>query len=97
MDFKRKETTNKDKDGVTKVFTDPVGPIEQRIIDMKKLHPELNLTGLSRKLSKSVNISDKISAVGMRYAIKIIESIIQDTEGSNLSDGELMDNIYDNL
>lgn len=97
MDFKRKETTSKDKNGVTKVFTDAVGHVEQRIVDMEKLHPGLSLTGLSHKLSKSVNITDKISAVGIRYAIKIIGGIIQDTADNNLSDGELVDNIYDNL
>ena len=97
MDFKRKETTDKDQDGMTRVYTDAVGHIEQRIVDMDKLHPGLSLTGLSHKLSGSVNISDKISAVGIKYAIKIIGGIIQDAADNNLSDGEVVDNIYDNL
>ena len=89
MDFKRKETTDKKQQAK--------GHIEQRIVDMAELYPESSLTGLSHKLSKSVNISDKISAVGIKYAVKEKTKIIQDSTDHNNSDGMIIDQIYDNL
>lgn len=91
MDFKRKETK--------KTEIQPGDRIEQRIVDMAEMYPEVSLTGLAHKLSISANVSDKIAAVGIKYAVKVIGKIIQDSldQVDPLSDGDIIDQIYDSL
>ena len=91
MDFKRKKTKETEMQ--------PDDHIEQRIVDMAEMYPEVSLTGLVHRLSRSANVSDKIAAVGIKYAVKIVSGIIQDSldQVDPLSDGDVIDQIYDNL
>ena len=90
MDFKRKETRESN--------IQPDGHIEQRIVDMAKLYPELSLTGIAHKLSQSNEPRDRIAAAGVKYAVKVIGKIITDSADQNeFSDGDIIDQIYDNL
>ena len=90
MDFKRKETKEAE--------IQPDGHIEQRIVNMAEMYPEASLTGLVHRLSKSAIITDKIAAVGVKYAVKVISKIITESADQNeFSDGDIIDQIYDKL
>tara|TARA_B100000768_G_scaffold134088_1_gene124872 strand:+ start:1012 stop:1284 length:273 start_codon:yes stop_codon:yes gene_type:complete len=90
MDFKRKEAK--------KTEIQPDGHIEQRIVDMAEKYPEVSLTGLVHRLSRSAIVTDKIAAVGIKYAVKVISKIITESADQNeFSDGDIIDQIYDEL